>query len=106
MNRLNIKDLSWLDPRTIAQMRLEAIAKFEKPLEYYTQYKGVWYRFESKFLGRKNQFNIDIWRLSDRKDDNGNVMTFNADLARLDECFEIFNKERAINKLLTYAATS
>jgi hypothetical protein len=58
---------------------------------YYTHYRGVWYTFvHNPYSG-----GVDTWRLSDDYFDFGRVMIFNAEIYRLDQCFEkFFNSQK------------
>ncbi len=60
-------------------------------MNYYSQYKGIWYRYEytDYELGYKEEY----WILSDRQDEKGVRTFFNANIYRIDECFEIFFEE-------------
>jgi len=57
-------------------------------IKFYTQYKGIYYRFDDNCpLG-------PVWHLSDSLDLLGYYAYYNADIWRIDECFEIFLKEK------------
>lgn len=61
-------------------------------MKYFTQYKGVWYRYYPE--NDSYPYKEGYWRLSDRQDDMGNVFTFNASFYRIDECLKRFLAER------------
>ena len=58
-------------------------------IDYYTHYKGVWYTY----VENPHPKGINTWRLSDDYYDMGKVMVFNAEIFRLDQCFERFFKK-------------
>lgn len=53
-------------------------------LRYYTRHKLIWYRYDPDF---------NVWDLSDDEFGWQNRRTFNADMYRIDQCLEIFEKE-------------
>ena len=57
--------------------------------DYYTQHKGIWY----KYIELNCETISGIWALSESVDDmTGCSATYNADIYRIDECFEEFYK--------------
>lgn len=54
-------------------------------MKFHSSYKGVFYQY----VPEKN-----IWKLADREDEMGRLMTFNADVYRIDQCFDEFFKEQ------------
>lgn len=56
-------------------------------MEYYHEYKGIWYKYIPKDKSGKS-----VWSLSDRSDMNGNVMVIDASKYRLDQCIEMYLK--------------
>lgn len=58
--------------------------------KYYTQYKGIYYRYREV----NGPSCSGVWDLSESEDDMyGNRVSYNADLFRIDECFEKFFKK-------------
>lgn len=55
---------------------------------YYTQYKGIWY----KFVPKSSDSYCNIWSLSDTSDGMGNIANYNADRYRIDQCLEMFKE--------------
>jgi hypothetical protein len=52
-------------------------------IKFYSKFRGIYYRYVS---------NLNKWVLSDRKDGSNNVMWFDGDSNRLDECFDKWKK--------------
>jgi len=74
----------------MTQVDVDLIREYiRKSNEGYPQFKGVWYRYK---VAETNPQSIPYWRL---EDEDGYAMIFNADVFRLDQCFEKFftNKE-------------
>lgn len=58
--------------------------------EYYmTKYRDFYYRFKPKQF----QMSCNIWEISDREDRMGFILNGNADIYRIDEIIEMYEKE-------------
>lgn len=56
---------------------------------YYSQYRGVYYRFVPASTLTENK---EQWHLAESPDGIGIVAFYNADKMRIDQCFDDFNK--------------
>jgi len=57
--------------------------------KYYTQYKGIWYKYTPLNLSTIT----GVWELSESRDDMlGASSNYNADIYRIDQCFDEFFK--------------
>lgn len=59
-------------------------------MDKFPKYKGIYYEYVPKTAANKNW--CDVWMLYDNKE-TGYLATYNADIYRIDQCFEEYFKE-------------
>jgi hypothetical protein len=55
----------------------------------FPQYKGIYYSYQEAQIENE----IPCWILYDKSNREGNLMYFNANIYRIDQCFELWFKE-------------